>query len=157
MSISFEPTIDVSTIKRIVTHNYIWENLKDDFDGDPIQYEPKIHDQVLYALVKDDDSILGILIFSMHSPICWEVTIAMLPDGRGRALETAKAGLRWIFTKSKCVRLIGRVLKSNRLAMKLNKAAGFKVYGENPKCILRNGKLEDFVLFGISKDEFSEI
>lgn len=152
--IKFEPTVDAALITRIVTTPYVWRGLSDDFDGDPSAYEPKIHAQVLYALVKDGNSILGMVIFSMHSTICWEVTIMMLPEGRGRALETARAGLRWIFTKSRCLRLIGRVLKSNRLALKLNKAAGFKVYGVNPRCVMRNGKLEDFVLFGISKDEF---
>lgn len=154
--IKFEPTADAAEIKKIVTTPYIWSELSDDYDGDPADYQPKIHQQVLYVLVRDGDSIIGLLIFSMHSPICWEVTIAMLPEGKGRALETGKAGLRWIFTKSPCLRIIGRVLKSNRLALKLNKAVGFKVYGVNPKCIMRNGKLEDFVLFGISRYEFKD-
>ncbi len=154
--ISFEPTTDTEIIKRIVTEPRIWADIKDDFDGDPADYEPKVHPQVVYILVKDGEVLLGMLIFSLHSAICWEVTIMMLKAGLGRALEVGKAGIHWIFRRTRCVRIIGRVLKSNRLALKLNKAAGFRVYGVNPSCILREGKLEDFVLFGISKSDLQE-
>lgn len=149
--IKFELTTDPETIKRIVTHPRIWAGLSDDFDGQPEEYEPQIHDRVVYALPKDGDTVLGLLIFAMHSTICWEVTIMVLPAGLGRALDIAEAGKRWIFGKTNCLRLIGRVIKTNRLALKLNKAAGFKVYGVNQGCVLVGGKLEDYVLFGLSR------
>ncbi len=155
MPIQFQPTTDTETVKQIVTSPRVWANLSDDFDGDPADYEAKVHPQVVYVLAKDADKTLGLLIFSVHSRICWEVTIAVTREGRGRALEIAKAGIPWVFSKG-CLRIIGRVLKSNRLAVKLNKAAGFQVYGVNKECVLKNGKLEDFVLFGISKSDWSE-
>lgn len=155
--ITFERTTDTEVVKQIVTEPSIWRWLKDDFDGEPAEYEAKVHPQVGYVLAKDADKTIGLLIFSMHSAICWEATIMMLPDGgRGRALDVAMAAQRWIFGETKCLRIIGRVLKSNRLALKLNKAAGFKVYGVNPECVMRNGKLEDCVLFGRSKRDFLE-
>ncbi len=155
MPIQFQPTTDTEIVKQIVTSPRVWENLSDDYDGDPADYEAKVHPQVVYVLAKDADKTLGLLIFSVHSRICWEVTIAVTREGRGRALEIAKAGIPWVFSKG-CLRIIGRVLKSNRLAVKLNKAAGFQVYGVNKECVLKNGKLEDFVLFGISKSDWSE-
>jgi RimJ/RimL family protein N-acetyltransferase len=151
--VTFHPTTDTALIKSIVTRPEIWAQLADDFDGDPWDYEPKVHPQVVYVLAKDDDKALGLLIFSVHSRICWEVTIMVLPAGRGRALEIAKAGIPWVFERG-CLRIIGRVLKSNRLALKLNKAAGFLVYGVNPGSCMKNGKLEDFVLFGVSKSDW---
>jgi hypothetical protein len=152
-AISFEPTTDIGIVKQIVTAPHVWSSLSDDYDGDPKDYEAKVHPQVVYVLAKDADKTLGLLIFSVHSRICWEVTIAVTTEGRGRALEIAKAGIPWVFSKG-CLRIIGRVLKSNRLALKLNKAAGFRVYGVNKGCVMRNGKLEDLVLFGISESDF---
>ena len=154
--IRFELTEDTELIKSIVTHPRIWRDLIDDFDGEPEEYEAKIHPQVLYAIAKEEGVALALCIFSLHSTICWEVTIMALDAGRGRALDVAEAGKKWIFTKTPCLRLIGRVLKSNRLALKLNKAAGFKVYGVNKQCVMRNGKLEDVVLFGLSRSEYEE-
>lgn len=148
--ILFEPTTDTDIVKRIVTDPRVWRELSDDGDGDPADYEAKVHPQVVYVLAKDADKTLGLLIFSVHSRICWEVTIAVTSEGRGRALEIAKAGIPWVFSKG-CLRIIGRVLKTNRLALRLNKRAGFRVYGVNPGSVMKNGKLEDLVLFGISK------
>ncbi len=153
MAITFEPTTDLAEVKRIVTRPDNWASISEDDDGDPWDYEPKVHPQVVYVLAKDADKTLGLLIFSVHSRICWEATIMVLPTGKGRAFEIAKFGQRWCFERG-CERLIGRVLRSNRLALKLNKAIGFKVYGVNPKSCMKNGKLEDFVLFGMSKSDW---
>ncbi len=155
--ITFELTNDMGIVKQIVTTPYIWRQISDDFDGSPEQYEAAVHAQVRYVLVKDDAETLGLLIFNLHGSICWEATIMMLPLGRGRAVETVKAGIRWIFTETKCLRIISRALTSNRLALRMNQAAGFKQYGLNPGCVMRNGKLEDYALFGVSKRDFEEI
>ena len=104
-------------------------------------------------IAKENQIVLGLLIISIHTRICWEAEIMVVAAGLGRALEISREVISWAF-KYGCLRLVTCVAKTNRLSLSLNRRAGLKVYGINPKCTMRNGKLEDLVLLGISKDEF---
>jgi len=149
---TFEPTKDYSSIKAILTSPRIWRQLRDDFSGEPKDYEPT--EQAGYVLAKDGDEILGLFIFRAENPACWYVDFCILPCAYGeRGLQAACELREWIWEKTPCRRLVGAIARSNRLAIVFAQRVGMTQWGVNEKSVLHRGRLEDRVLVGISKPE----
>lgn len=167
--ISFERTTDWETIKAIVTHPRIYPHVSD--DGSPLaeQWEPIRDEVVWYVLVKDDavlhpskpkpDSLgtpelLGLWVLVPDNSVCWKIHTCLLPVAYGdRARIAAIAMVPWIWHNTGCLRVITDVPAYNRLALRFARAAGMKEYGVNPRSYMKNKKLYDQILLGISKPE----
>jgi hypothetical protein len=64
-------------------------------------------------------------------------------------LQAAKEFLEWIRAAG-CRRMLGKVVISNRYAMKFNEAIGMKCFGVDEASFMRDGYLQDQAYFGIS-------
>lgn len=151
---TFERTIDYDLIKQIVTHSKIWPHITDDFSGKPEDFNPIQHESAFYLLVKEEREVLGVFALYPKNRICWEVHTCLLPTAWGkRARHAAKDGMRWIFEHTECLRLITDVPEYNVLALRFAHMAGMTQFGINPKSYMKNGKLHDVTMLGISKTE----
>lgn len=149
---TFERTFDYALVKAIITHPAIYPHVSDDFSPSAEEYKPIESEFVWYVKVKDDGEILGVWIFVPENAICWKIHTCLLPTAWGaRAAKAAKMMAQWIWKNTQCVRIITDVPETNRLALMFALKSGMTRYGMNPKSYMKDGKLLDQVVLGISK------
>ena len=86
-----------------------------------------------------------------HNAICWEIHTCLLPNAWGeRGRRAARLLPEWIWQHTPCRRIITNVPDNNRLALRFALAAGMTEIGVNAASFLKNGKLRDQTLLGIS-------
>ena len=79
--------------------------------------------------------------------------VSMLPQALGpRAREAGVAVVPWLWEHTPALRLVCHISAANTLAIRYAERMGLEQYGLNPKSWMKDGKLHDEVLLGISKD-----
>ena len=148
----FRPTQDADLVREILTHPKLYRRMSDDGCPAPEEFYPEISENLSYILAIDQGRILGLFLFHPHNAVTFEVHTALLPHAWGpAAVEAARGVVRWFFHNTNCQRIITSVPRSNRLALKLARRAGFKQWGTNSRSFLKNGQLEDLLMLGISR------
>jgi RimJ/RimL family protein N-acetyltransferase len=89
--------------------------------------------------------------FIPRNAVCFEVHLGFLPSGWGLAEKTAKLAIGWIFSNTRCQRVFASIPEYNRLTLRLAKSAGMEEFGVNKASFLKDGKLRDQILMGLSK------
>ena len=97
-------------------------------------------------------SLVGLFTFLPQNTVCWEVHIILLPRRKTRGHVILRGALDWMFENTTAQRIVGAVPQYNRLAVQVAQRAGMKIFGVNPNSFMKNGKLENQVLFGLSKE-----
>lgn len=150
--IHFERSFDYPLIRAILTVPAIWRHISDDGSPAPADYQPIESELLWYVLVWDEKELLGLWMFHPHNTVCWEVHTALLPNAWGeRARQAARQMTDWIWAHTPCCRIITNVPETERIALKFALAAGMEEYGRNPRSFLKDGRLLDQILLGISK------
>lgn len=150
--ISLGRTTDYALIREIVTHPRIYPAISDDFSPRPEDWRPIKDESVWYVLVKDGDEALGLWAFVPHNRICWEVHTCLLPKAYGLlAREAVKLMHSWLWENTECLRVTTEVPVYNRQALRFAIKAGMKQIGINEKSFMKNGKLHDVIVLGISR------
>lgn len=150
--IRIEQTRDFDLIRRIFTDPAVYPMLTEDGAPAPADFRPVEHEGIWYVAVLVDEQPVGIWMLVPHSVVCYEIHTALLPCVRGReALEASRLFAEWLWSSTPCQRLITNVPGYNRPAVFFSKMAGMKRFGVNEKAFMKNGKLHDLIMFGISK------
>jgi RimJ/RimL family protein N-acetyltransferase len=151
-ALRFSPTRDFELIRRVLTHEKIWDHISDDGAPAVEEFQPADHPAFTYLEVRDGEELLGLFLLVRENAACMEVHTCLLPAAWGpRAREAARGLIDWVFTHTDCRRLITSVPAYNRLALRFAERAGMTKYGENPDSFLKRGRLYSQVLLGISK------
>lgn len=128
--------------------------MHDDFAPDPAEFECVEHPLVSFMVVEEAGRDIGVFVVNAHSTVLWEIHEAFLPEAWGMTALRATIEFReWIWRESKCMRLFGQILKSNRLAIRFAKAAGMVEFGVHPESFMKGGKMQNQILVGISRPE----
>ena len=151
--ISFERTRNLRLVRGIYTLPRIWPWIGDDYAGDPQVFEPNDNPRIVYLLAREHELIVGLFTFLPQSMICWEGHIILLPRRETRGHVILRGALEWMFENTPARRITGSIPAYARLTVQLVKRAGMTQYGLNPGSFMKHGKLEDQVLFGLSKEE----
>ena len=130
-----------------MTVDWVWDAMTDDGAMDKGLFFPPVHDGVIWLKAED----CGVFMLHAHNLVTYEVHTC-LPFAGSRALDAAIAGRKWMFENTPCQRLITNVPEFNKVALRFAKKAGMKVIGINEKSFMKNGKLYDQTLLGISKE-----
>ncbi len=151
--LNFERTTDLVLIRKILTHPRIWPWITDDGAPDREQFQPTpAGEHVWYVLVWDVAELLGLFIFHPHNSVTWEVHTCLLPKSWGERATRAAVGVQaWLWAQTDWQRIVTTVPANNRLALRFARRAGMVEYGLNPKSWLKDGKLHDQHLLGISR------
>jgi hypothetical protein len=149
--LEFSRTEDVELIRSVMTHPRIWPHISDDGSPPAGEFVPVMHSSIFYLEVRSKGALLGIFVFNTQSSICWEVHTCMLPHTWGLSRLATQQGAQWIFSHTKCERIVTTVPVTNRLALRLALETDMRVYGHNPESIRQAGVLQDTILLGISK------
>jgi hypothetical protein len=148
MPISFEWCLDFDLIRQIMTHPKLYPWLTDDTAGPASQFTPPL--DYSYVLVRQDAEVLGLFAIHPRNSICWEVHTALLPNCWGPVAKRAyREGLAWLKANTPCRKVIGNIRATNRLALRIAKAAGLTVIGLNTKCVMKDGILQDQWILGL--------
>lgn len=153
MALAFERTADLTLVREVVTHPRVWPWVSDDFSGVPEAWRPLEHPAIWYVVVLDGEELLGLLTFIPQSTVCWEFHTCMLPiAGSKRAHEAILGSIRWIWEWTACRRAVTNVPVFNRQALRCARAIGLEEIGMNRKSYMKDGRLHDQVLFGLSPE-----
>ena len=142
---------DLRLVKDIYTLPRIWPHIGDDFAPEPWAFQPNDDPRIIY-LVASEQLPVGLFTFLPQNTVCWEVHIILLPRRKTRGHVILRGALEWMFENSTAQRIVGAVPQYNRLAVQVARRAGMKIFGTNPNSFMKNGKLENQVLFGLSKE-----
>jgi len=148
----FERTRNPGIIKAIATHPRIYPAISDDFSPSADEFQPIEDEAIYYLLAKRDRELLGMFCFLPENGICWKVHTCLLPTAYGpKARDAGKQVIQWIWANTPCVRIITDVPDYNRLALNFALDCGLKAYGINAASYMKNGKLWDQIVLGVSK------
>ncbi len=144
----------MALVRCIITHPRIWPSASDDFCGEPDNFTPVDNPSIMYMLVYDDETLMGMWMFVPQNGICFEAHTCLLPQAYGEfAVSAAIRMTAWIWENTPAKRIVTTVPSFNRLALRLAQKAGMTQYGINPASYSKNGKLWGQILLGISKEE----
>ena len=148
----FEISTDVELIRKIATSPWIYPHISDDFSPNAEDWQPPIGSAFVYLIVYDEQELLGMWTLYKQNAICWEIHTCLLPNAWGkRARVAGKEVIDWIFENTDCLRIVTNVPDYNRLAFKYAIECGLIRYGLNPASYMKDGKLHNQILLGISK------
>lgn len=145
-----ERTTDEEYIKSCLTHKSIWPHVHEDDACNAEDYEPPINDGI-YWLKAIDKYPVGVFLLHPHTSVCFEIHTCLLPEIWGRSQEFTALVIVWIFENTPCNRLITNIPAYNKLAIRLAQRSGMTQFGINEKSYLKNGILQDQIMFGINK------
>lgn len=146
----FERTTDAELIRVIVTHPKVYAKVTDDNAPSPEKWRPQMNEAAWYVLVWDEDVILGLWAFFPENSVTWKAHICYLPDAYGVSIEATRDLFRWVFSNTACRRIVGAIPFSNKLALRMAAGAGCKPFGIDEGSFLKDGRLQDRVMMGIS-------
>lgn len=145
---------DYAAIRALAIHPRIFPHISDDFTSDPKQWQPNRSEWAIYLLANDVDGVFGLGVFLPHTHAQFGAHMAFLPRSWGNLAQSSfKQMLTWMWQNTTARRLIGEIERSNTLALRFARRAGFEIYGINRRSKLKGGVLVDQVCLGISKPE----
>ena len=142
---------DKDAISKILNHPRVYGWVSDDCSPKP--YDPVMHDSLIYLL---DETKNGVILLAPVNGICCSVHIALKPEIWGSGVNFVKEAIRWAIANTRYMKAICSIPEYNRLAIRLVKKCGFTQEGIIKNSFLKNMKLHNQILFGITKREFSE-
>ncbi len=146
---------DLGIVRSVMAHPKVWPWIHDDFAPPVEQFIPQMRPDIFYLLLHTEDKLAGLFMIVWQNTIMAEVHTCLLPEFWGKAgLECAKAGIEYMFTQTPCEKLITYVPSDNGQAERYSTRNGFMEEGNLTQAFVRNEKLLDMKLFGLTKDSW---
>lgn len=147
---------DAALVKRIMTLPEIWETIAED-GQDPDKYDCDV-DGECWLLMVDGDDVVGLYNIHGINSIQCQIHAHVLPEHRKKhSYETGVLALKWLHENEPSYqKLIAFVPVIYENVKKFTCQFGFQVEGLNRKSYLKNGKVVDQYLLGITRDEIKE-
>jgi len=143
----------IDKANAILGHDSVYFDTIDDFVDPDGRYrigEIFINSHICYVLSPNDFSIF---VFVPVNGVTYEAHTAILPEGRGRkGIEAGISVLSWMFTETRCMKIITWIPVFNRSAVYFARNCGLNWEGTNSQSFLKDGKLYDQYLYGIRKE-----
>ena len=151
-----ERCFDTSVLSAILRHPQVWPDVADDGSGEREQFE-LCGDAVLswiWLLVRYRGMPAGFAAFEPRTAALAEFHGGVLPEFRGQiGFELARAAMRAYWQQATRPKLAAFCPVSNRGAQRVNAAMGFRREGVLTDAYLRRGKLENVIVYGMTRDQ----
>lgn len=155
---TYTPTTDIELVRTIMTHVKVWPYISDDGSVSPELFVPVMGDSICYLLANDGDNLLGLWMFVQTNSVTLEVHTCLLPGhGFHRGRIAARGAAKWIWENTTAQRIFTHVPACNRIALRFAEASGMKQFGVNPQSFMKDGRLYDQFLLGISRPKESNM
>jgi RimJ/RimL family protein N-acetyltransferase len=103
----------------------------------------------------DDGSMIGAFSIRLWNTVCYEIHGGIHPENFGRGVEICGAVGDAIFKRTPCIKLIAPIPEYNSLMIRCVKMCGMKQEGSITRAFMKDMKLYNILLFGITKAERS--
>jgi len=140
--------MDPAIISRIVNNTKVSDWVSDDHSPQP--HLPVIHPSIIYLV---DETECGVIRIDPMNCISCYVHIATTPKMWGSGHKFVKEAIEWGFKNTKYLKVVAYVPSFNDHTLKLVQDVGFRQEGICRKSFLKNWKLHDQIIFGLSKGE----
>lgn len=153
-----ERTKDMGIIRNIMINHTIYPHISDDGLPEAEYFQPNESDEIYYLLVIDDNGLIhGLYLLHAMNYITYEIHTCLLRSCRGKMADiAAKEVLKWISLRTLCLKVITHVPENNKPALAYAKRAGMIIEGMNRDSFLKNGKLYNQILLGITRTEICQ-
>ncbi|HAV4987985.1 TPA: DUF2824 family protein [Acinetobacter nosocomialis] len=141
---------DLEEINKIILNDNVQKDICDD-----LTRNKKVLDLSGYEWIGviENNITQGLFLLIKHNSIAIEIHTCLLPSLRGsKAIEAGKLILKLIFENHQ--KVISWIPENNRKAKLFAQMQGFQVEGINRASFLKDGKLLDQFLVGLTKGEF---
>jgi hypothetical protein len=143
-------TTDMEAVSRIFNHPKVYEWVSDDTSVPPYVPDPN------HLYLMNEEKTGAVRIDQLNGITCM-VHIGALPELWGRATSFVKEGVTWVFENTPYTKIVSFAPECNRTAVFFGKRCGFKIEGKVTKSFLKDWKLHDQVVFGLSKYDEEEL
>lgn len=141
------PSTDYDAIKKIFSDESVFDLLTD--DNTPRDFE--VPQGVGYLLSDERD---GVVMLVPRNSVEVECHICVLPSAKHKAYYYGERSLAYLFKETNCQKATAMIPEHNKQVYKYCMKLGFKQEGVNRKSFLKNGKLQDQNLVGLTKEEW---
>jgi hypothetical protein len=150
--ISIKLSEDYDLITSILNHESVFEDISDDFTPEA-KAGPR--SDLIYIIGYVNNFPSAVWILRLITQIHFELHTCILPTVSGK--DAVKLGLElgnFVFNFTPCLKTSTYIPVYNRKAFVFANRIGFKREGISRKSFMKNDKLHDMVLLGITKEEF---
>ena len=142
---------DLNLINEIILNPFVQDDIADDSSmGVSISEIPS---HVRFIGVYDNNILCGLYMIVPQNCATVEVHTCLLPLLRGRkAIQAGRLIIQYMFDRYK--KIISWIPVDNKKAELYSKLLGFKIEGISRESYLKNGKLQDMKLVGITIGEY---
>ncbi len=150
----YERTEDLALIRRVLTNPRIYPHITDDNCPAVEDFEPQLNPNIWYIHAADEIGTVGIFLLIPQNSVCYELHTCLLPEAWGvRAKHAAQYLGPWVWENTPAQRVVTNVPEYNHIARAFAGKGGMTMFGINPRSFLKDGKLHDQFMLGISKPE----
>lgn len=139
-------------VNSIMRHETVYPYMTDDYSPprEDFTMADFLQSPHIYTLMPNK---MSVFLFHPHNGVLYEVHTAVLPEGRGKAaVEGACAARDWMFTNTRCRKIMTVIPSYNRGAYALARRVGMAQEGIMTKAFLKHGQLVDLAVFTIGKE-----
>lgn len=155
MKLDVRRTYDPMTIREVMTHPDMFATVAED-GQDPGDYTPDVQGSCWLAM-RDDDELVALYQLQQRNAVTLEIHAQVLHQHRKEySGATGKAALQWILDNTDAEKVIAWVPEIYPNVRSFTESQGFQIEGVNRKSYLKNGKLHDQTLLGITRSEINE-
>ena len=142
---------DLNLINEIILNPFVQDDIADDSSLGVSLAEIPSH--VQFMGVYDNDILCGLYMLVPQNCATVEVHTCLLPLLRGKkAIQAGRLIIEYMFDQYK--KIISWIPVDNKKAELYSKLLGFKIEGISRESYLKNGKLQDMKLVGITIGEY---
>jgi RimJ/RimL family protein N-acetyltransferase len=141
-------SIDKAKIKGIINHPQVINWVTD--DPFPTDYDPVIVPNIIYLV---DETQEGVIRLDQVNSIMCGVHIATTPKMWGEGHTFVSEAISWVCANTMYQKAIAMIPAFNERTIKLVERAGFKKEGVLTKSFMKNWKLHDQIIYGLSKGD----
>lgn len=146
-----ERIYDADLIKDICTRPEIWETISED-DYDPADFHVDLNE--CWLMVGDDVEVMGLYNLHPINGITLQIHPMILKEFRGKAAyESGKLALKWVVENTAYEKVFCYIPTIYRNVILFAMRCGMVKEGINRRSWLKNGKIHDMVLLGITRQE----
>lgn len=149
-----ERTHDMALVASIMRDPAIWPHVHD--DSTPDDWTPTDADSFYWMLVTlDSGDVGGVFLAHPLNTYCYEMHTCMLPHTWGaQAAAAAQMLAGHVFNELGAHKLVTNVPAYNRAARRFAIAGGMQQEGINRVSFMKNGRMIDQIMLGITKQEW---
>ena len=131
----------------------LWDYLKDDSEIYPEDYQVPMDEDHRWYVSIEDNEVIGVYYVHRVNHITWQIHTHVRKKhwGSGKTVPHAKAIVEFVFNETGAHKLIATIPESAPQVLDYAKHTGFIEEGRRTSSYMKDGKIYDEILLGITR------